>query len=221
MKLGTYTGRKIDLVNFSKDDIDLTDITISLSRQNRYLGHILIDWSVMKHSIFCGMIASQLGLSDTIGKLVFLHDAHEAWFQDRPTPIQKQFPDPAWEAARDRADGIIYEFFGLKKEFDDPDLKKRIKTIDQAAGVIELMCFRPTFDWNVVKDDCPAPVRKMVDTLIEMNFKVPLDLIQMSWQECCQNFYEILAVIHFEGNTGVEIIVDDLPDSQKGNDGNT
>ena len=32
MKMGTYTGRKIDLATMTKDDIDLTDITISLSR---------------------------------------------------------------------------------------------------------------------------------------------------------------------------------------------
>ena len=211
MKMGTYTGRKIDLATMTKDDIDLTDITISLSRQNRYMGHCLVDWPVNKHSIFCAMIAQHLGYSEDIQKLMMLHDAHETWFQDRPTPIQKQFPDPAWEAARDRCDVVLHDFFGMSEQFNDEANKKIVLSIDKAAGIIELICFRPNYNWSEVKDQHPAPVRKIVETLIRDNVKVPIELIQMDWKQCCQDFYEVLAVIHFEGNTGTEIIVDEPP----------
>ena len=93
MKTGTYTGRYVDLKNFKKEDIDLTDITISLSRQNRFNGHILVDWSVLKHSVFCSLIADALGDNNDMKKLMILHDIHETWYQDIANPILKTFPN--------------------------------------------------------------------------------------------------------------------------------
>jgi hypothetical protein len=208
--LGTYTGRMIDLRNFSKSDIDLTDITISLSRQNRYLGHILVDFSVLKHSIFCSMIAGVMGDSDRIKKLMILHDVEETWFQDEASPIASQFPNKERKHAKEQADVVIHDFFGFPGTFDNDLERKRVKTIDMAACIIELMCFRPTYDWTSDKENHAAPVVKLVDTLIDMNFKVPADLVDMSWQESCESFYELLAVIHFEGTTGSEVVVDDV-----------
>ena len=220
MKMGTYTGRQIDLRNMSKDDIDLTDITISLSRQNRYMGHILIDWSVLKHSILASMVADILGYSDDVKKLMILHDVHETWFQDRTAPIISQFPDPEWDKARDACDVIVHDFFGLTEQFNDENMKKTVKTLDRATAVIEMMCTMSTFNWTKEKERFAAPVVKAVEALIEQNVKIPIDLIDMEWSKVCSDFYEILAVIHFEGNTGAEIVVDDAP-TPKDTDGNT
>lgn len=206
----TFTGRTVDLRNFSKDDIDLRDIAISLSRQNRYLGHTSVEWNVGKHSILCGMIASILGVPGKSVMAVFIHDVHEAWFQDSISPIIDEYMTQAYKDDRAKADVVIYDFFGLSAELNNPVTVELIKRIDKAAWVIEEIFLRPGFDYDAAKNRLDPSVVRTVEYLLSEGFTIDPDLINMTNTDVAQNIFEVLNVTHFENTTGVEIVVDDV-----------
>jgi 5'-deoxynucleotidase YfbR-like HD superfamily hydrolase len=215
MQMMTYSGNQIDLNNFTEKDINLIDIAVSLSRQNRYLGHSMYPFSVGQHSIFSAMIAQALGDSEDMQHFAIIHDAHEFAFQDIIRPVSASFPNTAWQAAKDNADHVIFKFFNCSHLLQDESKRNRMKTIDHAAIIIERICLFPAYNWDTDRDNVAAPVRKVVDTLIDLNFKIPHDLLVMTPNKVAENLHEVLAVIHFEKTTNTEIdvnegLIDDL-----------
>jgi 5'-deoxynucleotidase YfbR-like HD superfamily hydrolase len=209
MKMLTYSGNEVDLEDFQEKDVNLIDIAVSLSRQNRYLGHSMFPFSVGQHTIFCAMIANALGDSEDIQHFAILHDAHEFVYQDIIRPVSGTFPNKEWKDAKADADAIIFRFFNLYHLLMDQQKVDRMKTIDNAAGIIERICLFPTYSWEEAKKNYPAPVRKMVDTLMDLNFKIPEDLLTMHRDAVAENLHEVMAVMHFEKTTGSEIVLDD------------
>jgi 5'-deoxynucleotidase YfbR-like HD superfamily hydrolase len=212
MIMKTFTGRTVDLQNFKVEDIDLRDIAISLSRQNRYLGHTAVEWSVGKHMILCGMIAKLVGLSDEFVKAIFIHDVHETWYQDIISPIKHTYLGGEYENYSEdtyQADVIIYDFFGLAKFLADNDKTAVVKKIDTVAYVIEQLELRPGYVYEEDKPNLSPEVDRMVKFLLGSDFHIDTELMKMSNTECAQNIYEVLSVMHFEANLGGEVVVDE------------
>jgi hypothetical protein len=205
----TFTGRTVDLRNFSKADIDLRDIAVSLSRQNRYLGHTSTEWSVGKHTILCGMIATLLGVKSDVVMAIFLHDAHETYYQDIISPIVSEYTTPEYKLDRKFADSVIYDFFNLAHMLDKPDIVDLIKRIDTVAWIIEEIFLRPGFDYEAAQKSLPPDTIRTVNFLISEGFTIDPDLIKMSNTDVAQNIFEVLNVVHFEGATNTEIVVDE------------
>lgn len=77
-------------VDFSRDRIDflpLEDMLHSLAYERRFFNQI--DWSVLQHSIACGIAADQLyGHNVLLVKHTWIHDFTEAFLRDVPAVVK-------------------------------------------------------------------------------------------------------------------------------------
>jgi 5'-deoxynucleotidase YfbR-like HD superfamily hydrolase len=116
----------------------------------RFNGHsiTLVPYNGAQHSLFVAKTAMQL-LNDaeyasvkatTSSKMVgvygALHDAHEAYLSDLPSPV-KRHPDlyPVIKAIEDKLDTAIYKSIGIDKPSEE--VKKLIKHADNISKKIE------------------------------------------------------------------------------------
>lgn len=89
MQLSTYKGW------FDYQDpelVDIDDITRSVSRQPRYLGHTVSPYTVAQHSVAMAKLAKVKGLSEDTQLAALMHDAAEAYCGDLPHPLKKVLP---------------------------------------------------------------------------------------------------------------------------------
>lgn len=81
------SGRYVDPLNFKKEDASLEDIAHSLGAVSRFTGHTSRRYSVGEHSILCAEICERLHPNRPMLALkALLHDAHEAYLNDIPSP---------------------------------------------------------------------------------------------------------------------------------------
>jgi hypothetical protein len=85
--LQTRSGRAFPLINPEPSEVHWPDIVFALSHINRFGGHVGT-YSVAQHSI---LVADQLRPEWRIYGL--LHDAHEAFVGDFPTPLKCALDD--------------------------------------------------------------------------------------------------------------------------------
>lgn len=130
---GVYTGKIVDIDNFSEKDINVMDIAVSLSRQRRYAGHTLVPWSVGQHLILCGMICENLQLDEDVRTGALLHDVSETWLQDVIHPIKSVYTNSRYKKDTDRLDRIVFEHFNALHVFKDKEIMRKVKIIDQLA----------------------------------------------------------------------------------------
>jgi len=86
----TFSGRTLDYLNPRPEAIHIDDIALHLSRMPRFSGATKRFYSVAQHS--CGVeriIRALYGLdSCRLRYEALLHDAHEAYMGDVPTPLK-------------------------------------------------------------------------------------------------------------------------------------
>ena len=107
--LQTFTGKRIDLINPTREMVDIEDIAHSLSMICRYNGHCRDFYSVAEHSVMVEAMGSQILLrreaERNSGKFsappkptseivqqslaLLLHDAAEAYIGDLTTPLKR------------------------------------------------------------------------------------------------------------------------------------
>lgn len=110
-QLLTYSGRKVDPLAVTKDDINITDIAHSLSRQCRWGGHVNHYLSIARHSLWVSEECSQYG--PTMALWGLLHDASEAILGDVISPLKHREPMEEYRAAEDAVEAVIASVFGL------------------------------------------------------------------------------------------------------------
>lgn len=201
--LVTYTGQQIDPANFKKEQINLYDIAVSLSRQRRYAGHTAVPWSVGQHALLCAMMCDVGGYDELSRKLCFLHDHEEFVMQDVIFGIKRSYMLKRYKTDSLKVSETIYDFFGLLTEFKDIENKKFINAVDQAAYVFEALTLRPTFVYT--PSEYSKEVQEVVKVLLDKNFTIPISLIHMSDEEVATAIFEVSNVIHAENTLGAEV----------------
>lgn len=83
----TRSGREVDLLDPKPEQIDLGDIVWSLGHQCRYAGHTSRHYSVAEHSYAISRWLRDQGHPPPVQLAGLLHDAHEAYLGDRPSPV--------------------------------------------------------------------------------------------------------------------------------------
>lgn len=105
----TFTGKEFDLVDPQPDMFCITDIGRALSRLPRFLGHTTArrTYSVAQHSC---LVSDNLPSEFQLEGL--MHDAHEAYLGDIPSPVATLLGD-SYIDLRDRIDAALRAWAGL------------------------------------------------------------------------------------------------------------
>lgn len=205
---GTYTGKIVDLNNFSSEDIHVMDIAVSLSRQRRYAGHTIVPWSVGQHLILCGMISEMLSLGDDVRKSALLHDVPEVWLQDIISPLKHEYTNAKYEKDTQRIERIVYSHFNALHCFNDKEVMRKTKVIDQLACHLEMSSltnwrsFIPQDAGDIQVDHNGEKLGELFlanSKLDSMGFNIPGDLGNMPEEEVLQNLFEIYTVMEMGG----------------------
>lgn len=150
----SYSGRPLEVLRPTPDDILLVDIAHHLSMVCRFGGAVRRFYSVADHSIYVSRLV------ETPGAL--LHDATEAYLGDVIKPIKNQLGaayadlEKLWEAA-------IATRFGLPPDFSsDPAVKRADVQAVQAERRDLLVGGGP---WSVDADRFPPSVAPCVPSV--------------------------------------------------------
>lgn len=91
----THKGHEHLLLAPPTDQYDLGEVAHALSQINRYTGHTVRPYSVAEHSLLCADMAHLGGFGAVVELCCLMHDAHEAYCGDVPSPIKLLLGD-AW-----------------------------------------------------------------------------------------------------------------------------
>ena len=104
--IATSTGKHIDFVNITPDQICIEDIARGLSNECRFAGQLESFYSVAQHSVYVSQIVPPEYALEAL-----LHDAAEAYIKDIPSPLKAMLPD--YKAMEKHIEAAIREKFGL------------------------------------------------------------------------------------------------------------
>lgn len=125
----TVSGTKVMCPGMRSSMVRWSDIANSLAMQVRYLGHITFFYSVADHSIYVSLLAQAYGEPPEVVRACFLHDVHETYIGDFPSPFKGAVPGlPLFEKSIEAA---VRDAFGLLAD-DDP-IWDRVKHYDIMA----------------------------------------------------------------------------------------
>ena len=134
----TFTGKVIDLSDFTVDDVRLPDISHALSIINRFTGHTKCPYSVAQHSVMVSKICDP-----RYAVWGLLHDASEAYLGDVATPLKNMLPE--YRDLEEHIQRTIASKFGLvwpmPSEVKEADLralmaeKRDLLTVDHDWGI--------------------------------------------------------------------------------------
>jgi hypothetical protein len=144
--LQTVNARAYDLDRDpDPESIDIRDIAYALAHLNRYNGHAG-GYSVAQHSVLALTAAERMGLQRVTCASALMHDAHEAYVGDVPSPI-KRVLGPTWRAFERQHEIAVRRRFRLPI-----DLAPIVKSIDLRMLVTErrdLFSGREVRPWGI------------------------------------------------------------------------
>jgi hypothetical protein len=87
----TATGAQFDLLHADPASISVLDIAAALAKINRFNGHTSRPYSVAEHSLYvCQVMEREHGITNPTALMCgLMHDAHEAYTTDMPSPAKQ------------------------------------------------------------------------------------------------------------------------------------
>ena len=139
----TRSSRKFTPLNPKQEDIIIEDIAWALSMLPRYCGHTVYPYSVGYHSFLVSLVVPpQYALEG------LLHDASEAYLNDIPGPVKRNFRLNGYCEIEDIVSVAIARKFHL--EYPYPETVMEIDTRILANEKRDL--FTVQYDWGLVDD---------------------------------------------------------------------
>lgn len=130
----TYTGLDFDPEAPQASQISIEDIAQGLSMQARFCGQLEQFYSVAEHSVMVSRILrTDLGHPE-LALHGLLHDAHEAYTSDIPSPV-KALLGRSIVTVEEKIDAAIFKAFSLAPL--SPEQKQSIKQADYLAFLLE------------------------------------------------------------------------------------
>lgn len=99
----------MDLLDPDPGSILLDDIAFSLGNACRFNGHTSSYYSVAEHSVLVSCLVEAMNPNRDLVVAGLLHDAHEAYLGDIPTPIKQTLP--GWQELAERMDRAVGQSF--------------------------------------------------------------------------------------------------------------
>jgi hypothetical protein len=127
----TSSGRDFVPTRLVPTDVCITDIAHALSLICRFGGHTVEHYSVVQHSLLVVRILSAMAASPAVLLAGLMHDAHEAYIGDIPTPIKSALGFN-WRQLELQAENAVQEAFGLTS------IMKRNKALIKHADMVAL-----------------------------------------------------------------------------------
>lgn len=137
------SGRRFYYATPQEDSFRISDIAHAASNLCRFNGHTRKFFSVAQHSIECAYLAYDLAdqaSKERAALACLLHDAHEAYIGDFPTPFKSEFI-AAFEQAENRVIGALHGALGITELMAEQD--SIVKSIDR------LMLFSDALRWGM------------------------------------------------------------------------
>lgn len=132
--IGTTEGRRFWPLDPRAEEVHPADISFSLSNKCRWGSYTYFLYSVAQHVLHGVELAKRMPLPPEdehlrrdIIKYFFLHDSHEAYLADIPSPVKSFIP--GWRGFEYAVDLAIWERFGLPEIPDK--VKKYVRIIDR------------------------------------------------------------------------------------------
>mgnify|MGYP002126635650 CR=1 FL=1 len=85
----TYTGRRVEIPQPLPGQVCIEDVAVHLARIPRFAGATQYPWCVAAHSMHCASLAEAEGFPKEAQLAALLHDAHEAYCADIPSPFKE------------------------------------------------------------------------------------------------------------------------------------
>ncbi|MEL6946694.1 MAG: HD family hydrolase [Pseudomonadota bacterium] len=164
------SGRRLDLLDPSPLDVEISDIAHGLARVARWNGQTRGEhaFSVAQHSLLVEAITAHMGANSPADRLyALLHDAPEYVIGDMISPF-KAVMGGAYKDVELRLEAAIHLRFGLAAH-PTPSLKKLIKQADRTVAYLEAINLagfsrseaerffdRPTFDLSALESADPT-----------------------------------------------------------------
>ena len=130
-KIRTFTGRYVDPLNMTADDLIIEDIAHALAQIPRFGGHLPIPYSVAQHCVLGATASEKEGAQISLDFL--MHDGSEAYLLDLPKPIKSRLPE--YEAAELHIMRLIAEKWNVDV------FSKKVKALD--LGLLK-------WEWNEI-----------------------------------------------------------------------
>ena len=110
----TLSGRRVNPLDASPEDIDPADIARALANLCRFGGHSKAFYSVAQHSVIVCDLLEQRGATPDELMAALLHDAAEAYLGDLPHPLKHRSDlGPPYREAEKLLEAAIRERFDL------------------------------------------------------------------------------------------------------------
>lgn len=170
----THTGRLLDVLNFKPTDFCIDDVAQSLAMTPRWGGQAKDLYSVAQHCIDGARHVAEVLPDPSVILWMLLHDAHEAYLWDCPSPIKKHVafvnpyndgdPPTSFSIVAGRIDKAIMEAVPLR-ELTDKEMDI-IHTVDRRQLRTEAEQLTAWTQWiqNGVSDVEPYDHPKLVCT---------------------------------------------------------
>lgn len=146
--------KRVYLDELDLTHVDLDDLALALSHENRFGGHSTRPYSVLEHLllvdwIYCQMCQDEACVPHPQVRLALLmHDAHEALVKDMPSPLKKALPD--YRDLESRVELALHERFDI------------VRLMERAHDVIKF------YDWTALNTE-------------RLAFKFELDAEDADW----------------------------------------
>jgi len=138
----THTGKKFNYVNIDINSISIVDITASLSKEQRFAGHLKNSWTVGQHILLVRKLVELEKGSPNQKFIALHHDSAEAYMKDVPRPLKKLLNN--YNDIYKKVEDAIGEKFNI---ILDP-LDCLVSKSDLLASYIEDFLFSPNTDKN-------------------------------------------------------------------------
>lgn len=170
------SGRMVDPLEMTADDVELGDIAHALALICRYGGHAKRHYSVAEHSLLVERIVSMEGGGPELGLWALLHDASEAYLGDVVRGLKKTGAMKEYRLAEARLQTVINEKWGLRgatpkevKSADDRVLANEAWVLMRSKGqgwdvgrpVPGVVVTEHEPDWRQVRDMFKARVEAL------------------------------------------------------------
>ncbi|HHA2288638.1 TPA: HD family hydrolase [Enterobacter ludwigii] len=161
----TFSGKKIDFLNLSINDIDIIDIAKGLSNECRFGGQCESFYSVAQHSVLVSYLTPvHLALEG------LLHDATEAYIKDFPSPLKKCMPQ--YINLEKEIESLIRVKFNISScEASEVKHADRIMLATEARD----LGMEKVLDYPSLRDISPSVIIKVVPMLPKAAFSAFLE----------------------------------------------